>query len=77
MKCDLCHGEYRKKQITRSYNRRGSTVVIDDIPALVCDQCGDVLLKETTVRAIQELLGKDPTDTAPLYHFPHEASITT
>ena len=72
MKCDLCNGEYREKVVVRNYRRRGKTIVVEDVPALVCDRCGDTLIREETVAAIDELLDKEaePREYAPVYRFP-------
>jgi YgiT-type zinc finger domain-containing protein len=72
MKCDLCRGEYREKLVTRSYTFKGRTVVVEGVPALVCDQCGDILIREETVAAIDDLLerGQGPQGYAPVYRFP-------
>lgn len=72
MKCDLCQGEYRERLVTRSYVHRGRTVVVEGVPAFVCDQCGDILVREETVAAIDDLLGKgpEPQEYAPVYRFP-------
>ncbi len=51
MKCDLCEGEYREKTVTRNYKWHGKITVIEDVPALVCDHCGDVLIREETIKA--------------------------
>ncbi len=67
MKCDLCGGEYKEKRISQSYNRFSKTVVVENIPALVCDRCGDILLSEETVEAIQDALKKEPQGSVPLY----------
>jgi YgiT-type zinc finger domain-containing protein len=72
MKCDLCDGEYREKTVVRNYKWCGKTIVIEDVPALVCDRCGDTLIREETVAAIDELLKKEaaPREYAPVYRFP-------
>jgi YgiT-type zinc finger domain-containing protein len=72
MKCDLCDGEYMEKVVARNYKWRGRTVVIEDVPVLVCNRCGDTLIREGTIAAIEELLGKEvqPQEYAPIYHFP-------
>ncbi len=72
MKCDLCDGEYRKRLVTRNYRWGGKTVVVEDVPTLVCDRCGDALVREETIAAIDELLDKqtEPKKYAPVYRFP-------
>ena len=70
MKCDLCQGEYHETRITLTFHRDGETVVIEDVPAKVCDRCGDTLLSEAVVRQAESLVEHEPAGTATLYHFP-------
>ncbi|MDO8531039.1 MAG: YgiT-type zinc finger protein [Dehalococcoidia bacterium] len=71
MKCDLCEGQYLDKAVVRSYKRRGKTIIVEAVPALVCDRCGDTLIREETVAALDALLSKDakPRKYAPVYRF--------
>jgi YgiT-type zinc finger domain-containing protein len=70
MDCDICKGKYEKKLIVLSFQRDGKSVVIENVPAQVCDICGDTLLSESTVRELEILLDNKPQGTAPLYKFP-------
>ena len=74
MKCDLCPGHYVEKRTVVSFRRQGRTVVVEDVPALVCDICGDTLYSEATFRRVYELLEDEPQDAAPLYRFPSEVT---
>lgn len=74
MKCDLCSGQYVEKKTVLSLQKSGQTVVVEDVPALVCDLCGDRLYSESTFRRVHELLEKEPGDAAPLYRFPSETA---
>ena len=76
MKCNLCRGRYREKPIVVSFKRQGRTVVVEDVPALVCELCGDELLTEATAREIEQLLEHEPQATAPLYRFPEKVAHT-
>lgn len=71
--CSLsgCPGTYEARQITHTMRVRGQVVVIDHVPAKVCDICGDTLLSLDTVRQLHALLRDDvsPEATAPLYEF--------
>jgi len=71
MKCDLCEGQYLDKLVVRNYKRRGKTIIVEAVPALVCDRCGDTLIREETVAALDALLSKDakPRKYAPVYRF--------
>ncbi len=73
MKCSIndCKGEYEERKIVHTVRYQGKVVVIDHVPAEVCDVCGDVLLKPETVRKIEKLLDMPPkpANQVPLYEF--------
>ena len=71
MKCDLCEGQYLDKLVVRNYKRHGKTIIVEAVPALVCDRCGDTLIREETIAALDALLSKDakPRKYAPVYRF--------
>ena len=76
MRCDQCQGQYGNKTIVLSFQREGESVVVEDVPALVCDICGDTLLSEATVRDVEALLEREPEGTAPLYRFHQKVSVS-
>lgn len=39
-----------------SANRKGYHLIIDDVPAYICDQCGEPLFSEDAVRLVQQML---------------------
>lgn len=73
MQCGLrgCSGEYEAKTVMHTVQQRGQVVVIGDVPAEVCSDCGDVLLRPEAVRSIEKLLSemKEPATGAPTYEF--------
>ena len=70
-KCTLCsEGQYLNKNIVFSSRRGDQLVVIEGVPALVCDVCGDRIITEDTAREIERVATGTPIDSAPLYHFP-------
>jgi YgiT-type zinc finger domain-containing protein len=73
MKCAIedCPGNYERRNVVHTVRHSGEVVVIDHVPAEVCDVCGDVLLDPETVRHIERLLAHRPcpTRTIPLYDF--------
>jgi YgiT-type zinc finger domain-containing protein len=77
MKCNLCHGQYSDNTTVLSFQRGARTVVVEDVPALVCDVCGDELVTEAVAREVEELLRKEPQGTAPLYRFPERVPPPT
>ena len=74
MTCDLCRGEYQAKLIVFSFDRKGQTVVVEGVPAHVCERCGDVLLSERVVQEVEQLLDQELKGTAPLYRFPQKVA---
>lgn len=72
MKCTNkgCPGEYEAKVITHTVRQAGHLVVVDHVPAEVCDVCGDTLLKPETVLQLEKLLrSAKPAQAVPLYEF--------
>jgi len=57
MKCIICkHGQTKKGTTTVTLEKKGSTIVFKEVPALVCDNCGekyieDFITKELLKRA--------------------------
>jgi YgiT-type zinc finger domain-containing protein len=56
MECLYCKGELVRKRISYAATRKGYHLIIDEVPAWVCAQCGEPLFDEETVDAIQEVL---------------------
>ncbi len=73
MKCSNndCPGGYDRKFVTHTVRPGGELIIIDDVPALVCDTCGDVLFEPATIEQIEHVLqdrGREPVATAPVFH---------
>ena len=74
-KCTLCsEGQYLNKHLVFSSRRGDQLVVIEGVPALVCDVCGDRIIIEDTAREIERIVAGTPIDSAPLYHFPEKVA---
>ncbi len=56
MECMYCKGRLVRKKVNYTANRKGYHLVIDDVPAWVCVQCGEPLFDEETVSVIQDML---------------------
>ena len=56
MKCFHCQGELHRGNTTYSINRRGYHIIIDNVPAWICSQCGEPLFDEKQVDAVQRLI---------------------
>jgi len=73
MKCTIagCPGAYEPRTVVHTVKHQGEVMVIDNVPAEVCNVCGDVLLTPETVRRIEALLQAPPPPSrnVPLYDF--------
>ncbi len=56
MKCFHCQAELRKGTATFTDSRNGYVLVLQDLPAWVCPQCGEPLFEEPAVQGIQDVL---------------------
>ena len=56
MQCIHCQGEMRKGTTPFHVDRKGCHVLLDSVPAWVCQQCGEAYFEENEVVAIQDLI---------------------
>ena len=79
MKCTItsCSGEYGERLVTQVFTRQGQVIVVEDIPARVCDVCGDTLLAPEVVEALVKIdaAGKEAVKFAPVFQYQAMASI--
>ena len=55
MNCDVCvAGERRAKLIQYSLPMAGGLILVDHVPAEVCDRCGEVTLSPDVVERLQQ-----------------------
>ena len=53
MKCVICHnGQTQPGIVTVTLQRGTTTVIIKDVPADVCDNCGEYFLDENTTKQV-------------------------
>jgi len=56
MKCMICkHGETKEGTTTVTLEKGSSTIVFKEVPAQICDNCGEKYIDEATTK---ELLNK-------------------
>ena len=57
MKCVICkHGETEPGTTTMTLERNITTVVFKNVPAEVCDNCGEAYLDEQTTRHLLHIV---------------------
>jgi len=59
-KCPLCGGAEEARHITFTATLEGSLLTIEEVPALVCRQCGEEMLSADTMKPIEALLAAHP-----------------
>ncbi len=53
MKCTICKtGDVKAGRVTVALERGQTTVLVRDVPAEVCDNCGEYYLNDTVARKI-------------------------
>ena len=69
--CPICGGRLEAKRITHPQEHNGKVIILENVPAEVCRQCGEVLLRPDVLKRVQELVWSEskPERTAlvPVY----------
>ena len=53
MKCMICkHGETTKGTTTVTLEKDNSTIVFKEVPAHICDNCGETYIDDTVTKAL-------------------------
>ena len=53
--CSFCGGEVEEKKIEYDYRRRSHLLVIHDVPAGVCRQCGEKYFQAQTLKKLDQM----------------------
>ena len=56
MKCVHCKGRMKRGTAPFHIDRKGCHLMLESVPAWVCEQCGEAYFEEKQVDAIQELI---------------------
>jgi YgiT-type zinc finger domain-containing protein len=67
-RCYFCGGKLEKKQTTIPFVMGDTVVVIRNVPALVCTQCGEAIMDGPIARRVDALLKQ-------VYHLHSEVSV--
>ncbi|MDP3767745.1 MAG: type II toxin-antitoxin system MqsA family antitoxin [Dehalococcoidia bacterium] len=54
--CPICRGDLERKTIRYTSEYEGKVVVVENVPALVCTQCGEALLEPDVAEKLQEIV---------------------
>jgi len=56
MKCLYCQGLMKRGMASYNVHRKGYHLLLDKVPAWICDQCGEPYFEEPEVQSIQDLI---------------------
>jgi len=56
LECFYCKGNMVRGKTNYTLSRRGYHLLIDEVPAWICQQCGEVYFEGEEVDAIQDLI---------------------
>ena len=56
-KCHVCGEQMREKRINQDFWLKGKLVVIESVPAGVCPQCGEKIVKAEVGRQLATMIG--------------------
>ncbi len=74
-KCHVCGEQMQEKKINQAFWLKGKLVVIESVPAGVCPQCGEKIVKADVGRQLANLIGnlsrasKRKTITVPVIKY--------
>ena len=73
MNCSIqgCPGQYESRRIVHTVGHGNELMVVENVPADVCDVCADTLLAPDTVRHLEKLIRdrSTPEKFAPVYDY--------
>lgn len=59
--CPICGGELQARSVTYPQEYGESIVILENVPAEVCRQCGEVLLRPEVLEKVQEVVWSGTT----------------
>ncbi len=72
-RCAFCKGDLEEKTVTYTTEYKGRVVVVENVPALVCKQCGETAFRPEVVGKLQRIVWGELPQTGevkvPFYDF--------
>lgn len=69
-KCYFCRGEVQEQQVDVIRKRKGQVLIIEDVPALVCQRCGERYYTAGVARAMDEKIAEGINKTERVISVP-------
>jgi len=69
--CEICDASMEERRIKQNFWIRGELIVVENVPAGVCPQCGETIVKADVGHWIEDLLeNSDRISKAPRISVP-------
>ena len=66
MRCNFCKGETEERLIRYLRDFRGLVVIVENVPALVCKQCGETLFRPDVTEKLQKIVWGEAPHPKPV-----------
>ena len=53
--CEFCEGEVKYRSVRARFNFKGRTIYVDNVPAWVCDKCGEQYYDAPVYKRLEEI----------------------
>jgi len=67
MKCDNCGFDHlHEEPVTRAFVMNGRVVVVEQVPAMVCDRCGDTTFSASVAEHLRVMVNEPQPEARPI-----------
>ena len=62
-KCFVCkHNVIKPGTTNKMFETDGRFIIIKDIPALICENCGEIYFETEVIKRLEEILSNNPSE---------------
>jgi len=62
MKCPFCKGDMKEGKTSLPYEIGERLIVVRNVPALVCEQCGEVFIEMKVAKKVEKIVNSAVTN---------------
>ena len=67
MKCTLCKGNLKRGKVNHIIDLGDGIIIIKDVPANICDQCGEYYVDTKTAIKLEEIIDELKRNRAEVF----------
>lgn len=56
--CEFCQGEMEQRRVLARFRFRGQTIYVENVPAWVCNRCGEQYFDAPIYKHLEEIAGQ-------------------